>query len=167
MAPECFPALGTRLAAPKTSRAWAHSSPWHWGPGGHGAPAGSQVLVGQKGVQDHLPGCPRSPDKTSVSCQLLLESASAVPQFPLSYHHRLVPCILAAPAPGSSGAAPQGGLGRAVTREVHPLPFARGVSPGRQSRCRNAGLGGSSSWGQAVPAAGARRAVRPLGSGSG
>lgn len=125
------------------------------------------------GVQDNLPSCPHIPDKDFGSCQPIHDAApvSSVPQFTLS-HRRLVPCILAArsgvSALDSSGAAHRGGIwDQLVSRDVQPAPFARGVLPGRQSRCRNAGLGGSGTSEQAVPAVGAHGAVRPLGSGMG
>lgn len=164
-----FECDGSKSASPPAGQGWFHPKPARHGPnphpgsgswGEHRAPAGSQVWVGQMGVQDHLPSCPHSHEKTFDSCQLVLKhtsSASSVPQFPLS-HPRLVPRILTAP-PSTVGSSsdPGGGSG----------PFAHGVLPGRQRQCRNVGLGGPGTLGQAVPAAGARGAVRPLSTGTG
>lgn len=118
---------GSKSTSLPSGQGWFHPKPAGCGPnphpgsgdwGEHRAPAGNKVWVGQMGVQDHLPSCSHSHEKTFNSCQLVLKrtsGASSVPQFPLS-HPRLVPRILTGPPAQSAPAA---------TREagLDPLPM--------------------------------------------
>ena len=110
MAPQRFPTLGARLAAPKISRARAHPSHWLRGLGGHEASAGSQVLVGQMGVRDNLPGCPCSPTKTLTPANPSSNTA-LVPPLCLSFPFRLSRRRSWPPLPQGSCRAGRAGAG--------------------------------------------------------
>lgn len=90
-----------------------------------------------------MPGCPMALIKDCESCQHILEyrpSASCASVSPVTW----LSCALTPRGclGGPAGRFPAA-LGPAGASGCSAVPSARGVWPGRQSRCRNAGLGGS------------------------
>lgn len=156
---------GSGVSSPPSGQGWLHPKPAGYGPTPYpasrwwvnmGHPQGVRSWWGEQGCGTTRPAAPIAPTKPLAAANPFL-NVPLVPPLCLSFPFHMADLCPASPQPpplprlrGPAGWLPGEDLGPVGDPGGTAIPFAHRVLLVRQSRWRNAGLGGSGSSGQAV-----------------